>query len=374
MQEILSSYYEVIDSVLEENPIVRLENLLREHQNITASEIIQLNVKLKKHWNNYAKYELGFCIVLTEEECDGEELIYKYDFAEDIKKIIQNRNGYSKIYYLNSQYQISESKYAEEKLTAEQCSNISQKIKKIILHLGMKGIDIFIDGVTFSADNFINSYKDLMDAGSMLSICDYGKLLKGFYEENVQYDINKRYFVRKGDIPKRHRSETIEKFPKLLRNRPEELFEIDFVKYLKNHCRDTVIKEYTTVTGDRYDVLVRNEEDYRIFIFEIKWLGRSITPEMKVFEEYNDDKRAISGAYQLLDYVTNADTYNKYFLEFQVHCAILLIFDARDTDLDIDYPKEILEIPNIDLNRRFFMEPKKISASNIYASRRKKVK
>lgn len=370
MHEILSEYSEMVDSVLEENPILRLEKLLKKHQNTTPGEIIQLSIKLKKQWNNFANHGLEMCVVLTEEKCEGGELVYKYDFTEDITNIIQKGNGCSKIYYLNSQYEVSESKQSDKKLTVEQCSTISKEINKIVLHLGMKGIDIFVDGVTFLADNFISSYKDLMDAGSMLSIYEYGKLLKGFYEENIRYDINMRYFLRKGDIHKDYYSETIKKYPKLLRNRPEELFEIDFVKYLKNHCRDTVIKQYTPVTGDRYDVLVRNEDDQHVYVFEIKWLGRAITSGMKIFEKYNSDERAISGAYQLLDYVTNADKYKEYFLEFPVYCAILLIFDARDTDIEIDYPKEVLGIPNLDLTRRFFMEKKKINASNVYSNKK----
>lgn len=373
MNEMLLGYSDIVDSVLEESPIFRLEELLEGHQKTTPAGITQLSLKLKKHWDNYSKYGLEFCIVLTEEECDGMELVYKFDFKEDITKIIQGNMGCSKIYYLNSQYKISESKLADDKLTIEQCSIISKQINKIVFHLGIKGIDIFVDGVLFSAENFMSSYKDLMYAKSLLSIHDYGKILKGFYEENIQYDINKRYFLQKGDIPKEYHSETVEKYPKLLKNKPEVLFQIDFVKYLANHCKDTVVKEYTTVTGDRYDVLVLSEEE-QVYVFEIKWLGRSVTSGMKVFEKYNSEERAISGAFQLLDYVTNADTYNEYFQERKVYCAILLIFDARDVDTDIHYPTEVLGNPKVDLSKRFFMEPKKISASNIYASRRKKVK
>ena len=94
-----------------------------------------------------------------------------------------------------------------------------------------------------------------------------------------------------------------------------------------------------------------------------------ITTGMKVFENYNDEKRAISGAYQLLDYVNNADTYKEYFLEFPVYCAILLIFDARDLNKDITYPEDVLGIPNLDLSKRFFMEKNKVPASNVYISR-----
>lgn len=371
MHDILSEYLEMVNCVLEENPTLRLEKLLGKHKNAQPGEIIQLSIKLKKQWNKYAKHDLEMCIVLTEEECDGGELVYKYDFSEDITNIIQKGNGRSRIYYLNSQYEISESKPSNKELTVEQCSTISKEINKIVLHLGIKGIDIFVDGVTFLADNFVSSYKDLMDASNMMSIYDYEKLLNGFYEENIRYDINKRYFLRKGDIHKEYYSETIEKYPKLLRNRPEEFFEIDFVKYLKNHCRDTVIKEYTTATDDRYDVLVRNEDDQHVYVFEIKWLGRSITSGMKVFEKYNNDERAISGAYQLLDYVTNADTYKEYFLEYKVYCAVLLVFDARDIDTEINYPNEVLGIPNLDLTRRLFMEKKKVNASNVYSNKKR---
>lgn len=369
MLEVLSEYIEAANSVFEENPTLRLEKLLENHCNITSGEITQLSVRLKKQWNNFAKYGLEICIVLTEEECDGESLVYKYDFSDDIAEIIKGSYKSSKIYYLNCRYEVIQIANSEERLTIEQCSIFSKKIKKVVLHLGMGGIDIFADGTLFSADNFYSSYKDLMDAEMMLSIYNYEKLIKGFYEQEIQYDINKRYFLRKDDLPKEYHAETIDKYPKLLRNKPEEYFEIDFVKYLKNNCSDAVIKEYITASGDRYDVLVLNE-DNQVHIFEIKWLGRSITTGMKVFENYNNTDRAISGAYQLLDYVSNADKYQKYFLEFPVYCAVLLIFDAREEDTDIDYPKDLM-IPNIDLSKRLFMEKKKISASNVHHGKRR---
>lgn len=371
MLEILSEYLKEVEIVIEENPILRLEKLLDEHQKITPGQLTELCIKMKKQWNNFAKYGIEMCIVLTEEECDGKELIFKYDFWEDIQMIIKGGNIASKIYYLNSQNKVCEINQSEQILTVEQCSTISKKIHKTVLHLGMKGIDLFIDGVLFSSDNFMKSYKDLMEINKMLSINEYEKLLKGFYEQNIRYDINKRYFLRKDDIPREYHASTIEKYGKLLRNKPEVLFQIDFVTYLKNHCRDAVIREYTTETGDRYDVLVLNECNHEVYVFEIKWLGRSITTGMRVFENYNNEKRAISGAYQLLDYIKNADTYKEYFLEFPVYCAILLVFDARDNNTDVTYPQDLLEIPNLDLSKRFFMEKSKIPASNVYLNRRR---
>jgi len=367
MVDILSDYIQSVELVLEENPVLTLEKILGKDRKVSPGEIIQLGIKIRKHWNKYTKYGLEMGIILTEEEYEGTDLIYDFDFSRDISKIIKSSSDKANIYYLNKKCEICKVKSVSDKLTIEQCSIISSQLNKIVIHLGMRGVDILVNGIVHSTDNFLNSYRDLMDAEKMLSIYEYEKLVNGFYVENVKFDPNKRYFLRKNDLAKEYHDKTIEKYPKLLKNKPEEYFEIDFVKYLKNHCKDTVEKEYITETGDRYDVLVRTEDGY-IFVFEIKWLGRSITTGMNVFSDYNSSERAISGAYQLLDYVSNAELYSEYFLELPVYCAILLIFDARDENSDITYPDEAVNHPRIDLNKRLFMEKQKINASKVYSN------
>ena len=89
MLEILSDYFEEVDSVLEENPILRLEKLLEDHRSVTPGEITQLSIKMKKQWNNYAKYGLEMCIVLTEEECDGEELVYNMISRKILRRLFR---------------------------------------------------------------------------------------------------------------------------------------------------------------------------------------------------------------------------------------------------------------------------------------------
>lgn len=371
MVDILSEYFQEVELVLEENPVLTWEKILGKDRNVSPGEIIQLGIKIKKHWKKYSRDGVEMAIILTEEECDGKDLIYDFDFTKDISNIIKNPTNKANIYYLNKQCEISSVKSISDKLTIQQCSIISSQLNKIVVHLGIRGVDILVNGIVHSTDNFLESYKDLMDAEKMLSIYDYEKLVKGFYIENVQYDPNKRYFLRKDDIPKEYHAKTIEKYPKLLKNKPEEYFQMDFVRYLKNHCNDTVEKEHITVTGDRYDVLVRSEDDH-IFVFEIKWLGRSITTGMKVFSEYNSSERANSGAYQLLDYVSNAEKYSEYFLELPVYCAILLLFDAREKNTDITYPPEVKNHPKIDLNTRLFMEKQKINASKVYSKMKRR--
>lgn len=365
MKDVLSEYIETANIVLEETPLLRLERLLKKDHNISPGEITQLSVKLNKIWNGFTKYGIGMCVILTEEECEGHELIYKYDFSQDIKKSINNPSNCSNIYFLNGKHEVSRIEHWENNITTTQCSDISKETKKIVLYLGIKGIDIFIDGILFQSDNFLKSYKDLMGVRKMEGISDYEKLVQKFYNENIQYDINKRYFLQRGDVPKEYHANTVDKYPKLLRNKPEQYFQIDFVRFLKNNCCDTVVKEYINITEDRYDVLVLNEEN-QMYVFEIKWLGRSISTSMKIFDKYNTEERAVSGAYQLLDYVSNSDKYSEYFLEYPVFCAILLVIDAREENIEIEYPKEIASIPNIDLGKRLFMEKEKLNASKAY--------
>lgn len=372
MSTTLEEYMAVVDTVLEENPILSLEKELGKGRKITAGEIIQLSVKLRKKWTPFSKFGIEMGLILTEEECNGGTVIYDYNFNEDIENIIQNGKTSSIFYYLNHNSEICGMKEFEETASAEQCGKVSKEIKKIVIHLGMRGVDVFINGVIYSSDNFLKSYRDMMDTEKMLEILEYNRLLEGFYKSNIEFDSCKRYFLRKDDIPVEIHEQTIGKYPKLLRNKPEEFFQMDFVRYLKEHCKDAVIKEYITETGDRYDVLVHSESQGAVYVFEIKWLGRSITTGMKIFEKYNTPDRAISGAYQLIDYVDNADTYKDYFLELPIYCAVLLVFDAREENSLIAYPQEVLGRPNVDLSKCFFMNKCKVSASNVYSKKVKK--
>lgn len=368
MIDALSDYRRCAESVIKENPIVKLEKYL-ENRTVKTADLLKIICDLRKNWkDNFSSCNIVMGVVLTEEKCQGSEIIYNYDFNKDISNIIQTGANHSNIYYLNSEYLISEIQLVDD-LNIEKCSSISREMNKVLIHLGLKGIDIIINGTLYEADNFISSYKDMMDIGKMLEICDYKEIIKHFYFENIQYDPYKRYFLRKDDIPTDVYNETLKIYPKLLRNKPEQYFHMDFVKFLKNNCKDTVIQEYKTATGDRYDILVQSSND-KLYVFEIKWLGRSISTGMKVFESYNNEQRAISGAFQLLDYVSNSKKYSEYFLERQIFCAVLLIFDARDADIKINFPDEVLHIPNIDLSQRWFMEREKISASNVYANRK----
>ena len=260
----------------------------------------------------------------------------------------------------------------------ETSSNISESISEDI-GVSKMNVNLFNQLSIKDIDVSILPKTTVIPVGNLAGVKLYtnGVLVVGMSEiqgeDNKIYKPYEKTGIEEGDTIIAVNNQTIHSTEDLIscvNNSLGNEVEIDFVRYLKDHCRDAVVKEYTTATGDRYDVLVLNE-DNQVYVFEIKWLGRSITTGMKVFENYNSDERAISGAYQLLDYVSNADTYKEYFLEFPVYCAILLIFDARDVDTDIVFPEDVVGIPNIDLSKRLFMEKKKINASSVYSSKRR---
>lgn len=367
MFEALAAYDKVINEVLEESPVLSLEKYLKDNNIITTGELTQLIIKLTKCWKKYKKYSVDVGIIIIDKESYEKEIIYNHDFDYEIKNIIQENRYKSYIYYINAKCEIIEIKGNEEPLTIEKSGAISKELQKIFLHLGVRGIDVLINGILYQAENFMSSYRDLLETDRLKSISEYKDLINGFFISCVQYDPLKRYFILKQDLPKECR-ELIEKYPKLLRNKPEDFFHMDFIKYLKDHCNDTVIKEYKTATGDRYDILVlTSNED--IYVFEIKWLGISITTGMKIFSNYNTGERAVEGAYQLMDYVENADTYKDYFSEYPIYCAVLLTFDAREEDSDINFPQEVIGRANVDLTQRLFIHKEKIPASSVYHSK-----
>lgn len=53
MVDILSDYIQSVELVLEENPVLTLEKILGKDRKVSPGEIIQLGIKIRKHWNKY---------------------------------------------------------------------------------------------------------------------------------------------------------------------------------------------------------------------------------------------------------------------------------------------------------------------------------
>uniref|UniRef100_UPI0006D266DE hypothetical protein n=1 Tax=Clostridium sp. NkU-1 TaxID=1095009 RepID=UPI0006D266DE len=53
-------------------------------------------------------------------------------------------------------------------------------------------------------------------------------------------------------------------------------------------------------------------------------------------------------------------------MEYPIDCAILLVYDVRETYTDIVFPELFSEYPNIDLSQIYRVDKKDISASSVY--------
>ncbi|MFV0239890.1 MAG: hypothetical protein ACK5H4_07610 [Lacrimispora sphenoides] len=371
MLRIPDIYKSIVDTVLDENPVITLEKYLKDYTFITAGQLLQIHCKIANQWRHFQEYGVSSGVMLTDQEVEDSCIsIYDYDFTDDITAAIQNSDYKSIFYIINLDGKIISREEKKEKLVVEKGVSISHSAKNILFFLGIKGVDIIISGMLSKSENFPNSYKDLIDASRQLSIHEYKKLLQDFYMKDVRHDPCKKYFVRTGDLPKTKRENTINKYHKLLRNKPEEIFQRSLISYFKDHCSDTVTKEVANNDNDRYDLFIETDSQ-EIYVIEIKWLGCSITPEYNIFSKYNNSERAIAGAYQLQHYVDNAEQYKEYLMEYPIRCGILLVFDAREVYDEIIFPPEIERYPNIDLSQIYKVEKKDISASNIYQAIKK---
>ncbi|MNW56555.1 hypothetical protein D3C74_342800 [compost metagenome] len=119
--------------------------------------------------------------------------------------------------------------------------------------------------------------------------------------------------------------------------------------------------------GERYDVWIATSDD-RFYVFEIKWLGKSITAQGNVFQGYNDPERAKEGAYQLKKYIDDAEEYSQIIDgEFRIFCGVLVTYDARENMDSLVFPEEFNTYPQLDLHQQFKIEKENVPASKFYS-------
>lgn len=361
--DIYSYYEEAMDEVFEKVPSMILEDYLGKDSKINSIDVIRLSVDLEKKWNNYKNFNVQFGIII-DENCTSKTSvsIFEHDFKKDIETIIQKSKYKSSIFIIDKNGGIIRKKDSGESISFEKMSIDSAKTNTVAFFLGVNGIDILIRGKVYKTQNHLNSYKDLIYS-KFYSVAEYKKLLENFFLDEVQYDTKGRYFAQKKYYSKSVYT-ILDKFPKLLHSKPESDFQKDLEAYFKKNCKEDVLTEVHNKANDRYDIWV-STDDNELYVFEIKWLGCSITPEGNIFSKYDTSSRAIEGAFQLKEYVDCADKYSYIFAESKIYCGVLVIFDARENMGNIQYPNELKSYPQIDLTQHFKIEKKKTAASTI---------
>jgi hypothetical protein len=356
-------YNDEIEEVFQENPVIILEELLKYQNTVSTIDILKLTVLIHDVWKKYQVYGKNVSVFISYKSEKSGISIKEYDIGKDIQEILSNPNYNSIEYNIDINGFIKNKKFIKDNYTIEKLSQKTHFNNQIAFFLGLNGLDTVINGVLFESKNHLSSYKDILWT-KLISIESYVELLDRFFNEYVQYDVQKRYFLYSDNIHIDWK-EQLKKHPKLLVNKPEEKFQLDLVKFLKDNCLDTVLKEVQNDENERYDIWVGTDQK-EVYIFEIKWLGKSITQKGGVNSKYDNEERAHEGAYQLKDYIENEERTLEGYKHSKIHLGILLIFDARDDMKGINYPKEVLNIPNLDLSQHFRIEKEKIRASQSY--------
>ncbi len=353
-----------VDKIFEHSPSILLEKLLGENSKIMALDVIKLFVSLQEKWQYYKKHNIQFSIIIDEDKKGNkEEKIYSYNFGNDIREILNTALYKAIIYVIDIDGNIINKQFKQQSVTFEKTCTASFETNSVGFFLGINGIDAIIRGKVYKAENHLDSYNDMMYS-TLLSITEYRKLLNKFIDNEVMYDPLSRYFASKNTLQTKLHY-LLDKHHKLLHSKPEKSFQNDLEFFLKQNCIDEVLTEVHNKSNDRYDIWV-STSDNLLYVFEIKWLGKSITPDGGIFSAYNDCERAISGAYQLKNYVDDAEKYSYILADTKIHCGVLVIFDCRDEMSDPIYPEEFEKYYQIDLKQHFKIEKEKVSSSQIY--------
>lgn len=175
-----------------------------------------------------------------------------------------------------------------------------------------------------------NKTKKISDAS--LPISEYRKLIHGHYKERVCKDNIMNFWQNKK--------------VRFLVAAPEQIFGKDLAYFLDQNVADghVDIECYNAWTNDRTDIRVLKYEDQRIYIIEVKWLGKSKSYGSTI-TEYTDDK-ANEGIVQLNNYLQ---------AEPIAICGVLVIYDARKDDIDIKWNTGIPRDARIETPMRFYL-------------------
>lgn len=358
-------YGSQINQVFEDSPVMLVGNaLLGKYKNtIYTTDFLHMYMKLTEQWKQLKTYNVPVSVELT----DVEEYSINFDMREILSPYIKKslETPYKSVALSctmnGNQFEIDFENYLSE--TIEQKNVIAQSYndKSVIILFTKDGIDVFGDGVHILDSSKTNIYSSI-NGKPLKPIEFYKELLKGFYEDHIKFDRTERYLLKNTTFHKEWK-ELINSDPFILINKPEKKFQIDLSLYLRNNCSDTILKEVINEDEDRYDIWVSNS-DQEIYIFEIKWIGRSIT-ETGNFTEYKSD-RAVQGAYQLYHYLKSAKEKGEINPRNIIRQGVLLIFDARKEDEEIVYPEKLKKEINLDLDNQLRLEPKLFVASSAH--------
>ncbi|WP_316795212.1 hypothetical protein [Pedobacter agri] len=198
----------------------------------------------------------------------------------------------------------------------EEVSEFSDQNDGIFIFAKGVEVTIFHDGKLIKHIPDIYSTNTVGQIKSMLPISEFKKLLLKHYHEEIVGERGLLYWKNKKD--------------RTLISSPEDKFRTKLANFLDNNVSDGLVDEEcrNDNSNDRNDVRVVTLPNSNVFIFEIKWIGKS---EGADYDGAMANTKANEGLEQLELYIDG---------EKRCVCGILVIYDARKDNIEIDWQRK----------------------------------
>lgn len=174
-------------------------------------------------------------------------------------------------------------------------------------------LTVFANGKIIKSLNVFNTKKSRAFTFRR-PISEYRSLINRHFEEEIA----------RGKLDFWHK-----KSDRILRTRPENIFGRKLCGFLEDFVSDGHVEfeKNNANTSDRTDISITTLDPKRVYIIEVKWLGKSYGGS-----EYTSTKdvntRANEGIYQLEEYLKKEPLCSK---------GILVIYDARNEQFEIEW-------------------------------------
>lgn len=314
-----------------------LQKLLIADSTLDVSKATSFYFKLEKCLMSSGYYdhsEMGPILLVldTANEGRGSDILYPENMAQYLKSGLSKKCNVIYLHYDGRKIDKHDRKdlLIENPADAWQFSSDNRMSVFFILK---NELSIFSQGKYVECIPNIYSHnktKKISDAS--LPASEYRKLLNAHYNGRICRDIVVNIWQNKAK--------------RLLVASPERIFGRDLAYFLDENIADACVDAecYSAWTNDRTDIRIVRYEDEKIYIIEVKWLGKSKSYGCSI-TEYKDD-RADVGMVQLNDYLR---------AEPKAICGVLVIYDARKDNIDIKWSQKISRDARIETPIRFYL-------------------
>lgn len=278
--------------------------------NIAVPNLCRLLINCIGHYDyDFQQLNFPFVLFCTAPDATGVQILAHDALTGFVKSHAKASSNVFEIDY-EGRFKRQVNKYIGDQPESQAFSKKNVGITFVIFG---RGIDLYIDGIY--VDNIPNAsihYRGFGFSGTELHIDEWKKILAR-YEKEIKAQKRFDYWAS----PKSQR---------LLKNRPEPLFQKDLAKFIEIQTKGCIVDREASVGDDRSDIKVTTVPGQDVYYFELKCLGRS-EPNTDLTDDH-----ANAGLHQTHVYVTRDE---------RSVMGVLVVFDGREDGKSIRWLPKI---------------------------------